>query len=595
MKALRSSSALFLLAVAKVFLGTVDACTSNPLHPDSGATATGYSDWLSSLSTGKYATNVYIPKASNECEGMAFHWNIDKATSKISIAVAAKADGWAAIGFSEAGGMKGADIVYYEAAQDLLVDAHVGDAYAMPSKDVFQDWTLISGQKTSDGYVIFEAERALFTNHGHEDHEIMDDSSIHVYDHKMIGAWGDSSSLSFHGDNVVKTYVQLFSSDELDAGNGLAIFQEEMKARAGDNFVILTLEDYEIPDVVTTYYDACFPLNELLQKGLYENDSTPVNIIGMEFLIDPDTVEYAHHMVFQGHRGDQAPDECTDFYLVQIAAWTPGEEFLLFPEGMGLPVGGSDFYDLKSLSINYHFDNPNGDKGVVDNGTGIKVYYTREEVENEIGMLTVGDGTVALTGLSIGEGKTKHTFTCPSSCSENMFYSVDEVTVVRESHHMHEKGKRMVNQHYRGDALMNTASFDYWDFYQSGAGTVRQAPYKFKKGDSFVASCYYDDGDSNSRFGLASDDEMCMTFIYYYPRQIGFEFCGIGFSLPFDCRGAYNMQTLSQDSNFDRVMTDTSTNSDDEGSEPTSGSSRFQMEVSSLFSMLIVMVITFLA
>ena len=436
-------------------------CDTNPLDPTSSTNGTGYHLWKSSLIPGQFSGNIYIPTASDACKGIAFHWKIDKEAAKIHIAVAVKDAGWSAIGFSETGGMKGADIVYYESSSGELVDAHVGDGYRRPTTDQYQDWKLNNGQLTDDGYLIFEAERALVTQAGHEDHEIVDDSSLYIVDHQIIGAWSDAGSLSFHGNNVVRTSVQLFLNDELKAGGGLSIFRNEMTERASGS-ALLNINGYKIPQDKTTYHRICFTMADLIGSGLLKDESTPTNIIGMEFLVDPAAVKYAHHIVMYGHLGDG----CSGYSFASLAAWTPGNDFMQFPEGLGLEIGNSpNRYDtFTSILLEYHFDNSAGDANKVDNGSGIKLYYTDETIEHEVGMVVMGDGKLATLNLQIGRGKSEHKFISSSRCTRD--FDVDEVTILSEAHHMHGKGKRLVSEVYRDDIIVNTATVDYWDFEQ---------------------------------------------------------------------------------------------------------------------------------
>jgi hypothetical protein len=144
--------------------------------------------------------------------------------------------------------------------------------------------------------------------------------------------------------------------------------------------------------------------------------------------------------------------------------------------------------------------------------------------------------------------------TCPSTCISSNF-DVDEVTVIAEAHHMHATGKRIVTDLFRGDKIVNTASLDYWDFDQNGAAVVRQKRYKLKKGDNYHTTCYFE-SYKNTEFGIGSSDEMCMVFIYYYPKQSSFINCGPDFYQS-SCNGSYSSSTLASDSSFDRAMTDT--------------------------------------
>ena len=172
----------------------------------------------------------------------------------------------------------------------------------------------------------------------------------------------------------------------------------------------------------------------------------------------------------------------------------------------------------------------------------------------------MGDGQVALNSEKIGVGKTKHEFTCPSTCTSSSF-DVDEVTVISEAHHMHATGKRSVTELFRGDKIVNTASVDYWDFDQNGAAVVRQKPYKLKKGDNYHTTCYFESYKNDTKFGEASSEEMCMALIYYYPKQSSFINCGPHTNQT-SCNASYSSSTLASDSFFDRAMTDTTSTSE---------------------------------
>lgn len=54
---------------------------------------------------------------------------------------------------------------------------------------------------------------------------------------------------------------------------------------------------------------------------------------------------------------------------------------------------------FNAITIQYHFNNVNGDKNNINNGTGVKIYYTNKKstIQNEIGMVVIGDGPDKLT------------------------------------------------------------------------------------------------------------------------------------------------------------------------------------------------------
>jgi len=542
--------------LASILLVTTSALSSsvrslnecgNPLDPSfTNISSNGYSEWKA---TATYENSVYLPTKSDPCNGMAFHWAI--VSDKIKIAVAVKATGWSAIGFSETGGMRGADVVYFEAATSLLVDAHVGDGYTMPIADELQNWNLLGSTKTDDGYLIFEAERDLDTGDVSQDRVLVDDGDVYVLDNKLIGAWGDSDTISYHGNNRISTSMQLFPGAGDVAGNAYDIFQQDMTARAQGS-VTLTLGALTIPTDETTYHNVCYTTNDLVEAGLFKDASSATHIIGFEFLVAETSVKYAHHMLLYGHFAyyNDDPDSCNDINT-PLMGWAPGNDFFYFPEGSGMKVGNMQD-SFNAFTLECHFNNRDGDANVVDGGTGVKIYYTNESVDPslEIGMMMVGDPNVELAGNEIGSGRTMHEFTCPSTCTDNSFED-DEISIVMEAHHMHAKGKRMVNDVYRDGTLVHSAVIDYYDFDQSGVAHVRQQPYTVRRGDSFHTTCYFETNE-DTVYGLGSQDEMCMTFLYYFPKQQNLLYCGP--EGPPSCDADYASKTLDPASDYDRVF-----------------------------------------
>ena len=80
---------------------------------------------------------------------------------------------------------------------------------------------------------------------------------------------------------------------------------------------------------------------------------------------------------------------------------------------------------------------------------------------------------------------------------------------------------------------------------------IRQNPYTMKRGDYHTTTCYYESYD-NTEMGFGSRDEMCVTFLYYYPKQANFITCAPNqFFTPF-CQATYEKTMLEASSKFDR-------------------------------------------
>jgi hypothetical protein len=76
---------------------------------------------------------------------------------------------------------------------------------------------------------------------------------------------------------------------------------------------------------------------------------------------------------------------------------------------------------------------------------------------------------------------------------------------------MHISGRRMTNEQIRGTEVLRVGTANYFDYEQQGTQHVVQKPFTIEPGDSFRTKCYYE--SNGERFGLASEDEMCIAFI----------------------------------------------------------------------------------
>lgn len=93
---------------------------------------------------------------------------------------------------------------------------------------------------------------------------------------------------------------------------------------------------------------------------------------------------------------------------------------------------------------------------------------------------------------------------------------------------MHKTGVRMMNEVIRDGEVIHKGAADFFEFDQQGSFQVQQGPYQVEPGDSFRTTCYYRDGN---KFGLSSQEEMCIAFLLYYPvkKISGIEWiCGVG-------------------------------------------------------------------
>lgn len=517
-----SPSNQFLLVFGIIMTSISSVFAQDPTTYFDAMDTAAYTVWLQDTTT--YEKSIYIPSAEAGL-GAAIHWSIDD--TNITLAVAVKATGWVGFGIAEAGGMLGADIALYTAETDEVVDTYVLDQLAFPLADECQSWTLINSINDG-GFIIFEATRLLDTQDT-QDRPIIDDTSTIILPTRVIAAWGDDVNPGYHGtNNRVRGSIRFYGPA---AGEELAFFEQQMADEAEGSFE-LRATDYEIPAVETTYASFCFTESELIAMGVPTD--TPLHSIGVEPFVDADAIRYVHHFILFAAETDYSGSDCDEDFpgFEQAFIWAPGDLPVVFPSNVGGPLGAGGF---RSFQLEIHYNNPDGDMGVLDS-SGIKMYWTSNKRPLDLGILQTGDPQVELEGrpVSASGGLSQHSFDCEGGCSA--LFLDEPITVLREHLHMHASGASIKNEQIRNGQVVRQGTVEYWDFDQQGNMGVVQAPFEIEPGDAFRTTCNFQPSNGEV-FGLGSAEEMCIAFLYYYPRKMaatpfGFDFpysCGIGF------------------------------------------------------------------
>ena len=541
------------------WLGSV-ANAQTPSDYFGGLNHDAYLSW-SNTSSNSYVTSVFLESSANATEGVAVHWTLN--ATHIHLAVAARATGWVGFGIAESGGMRGADIVLFEAETKTLTDTHVLDDLVMPITDICQNWELV-GSQTEGGFIIFEATRLLDTGDT-QDRHIINDSTLDVAAQNVIAAWGDDTTVTYHGPGSrVRNAIRFYSNSSLDE---LTMFERQVRLEAEGSFSLQAL-NHSIKAQDTEYGQFCFTSANLTSMGVPID--TDLHTIGVLPFIDPGSKKYVHHFLVFG----SLFEECGNDTLANVAyLWAPGEGPLNLPSNVGGLLGSKGF---KSMFLQIHYNNPSLDTGIFDS-SGVEIFYTSKKREYDLGVFQVGDPFVYLRDQLVGDGLVQHTFDCPGICSSVSLSQ--NVSVIREYLHMHKTGERMYNNQYRDGRLLRRGVVDFFDFDQSGAFSTVQPPFEIASGDSFQTSCYYNAGP-NTTFGLGSSNEMCMSFLFYFPRQTtdtGFPFtCGFGstkiFSFP-QCDTNWTKLELTSVDQLERTFgTAPATCNDSSSLEPTTTS-----------------------
>ena len=172
-----------------------------------------------------------------------------------------------------------------------------------------------------------------------------------------------------------------------------------------------------------------------------------------------------------------------------------------------------------------HLDNPNLHENVKVN-SGIKLYYAEKKLRKyDAGCLVLGDGAVTFPDIPARKPRNHYESTCPAACTERFR---GDIYVFSSFLHMHSFGKEMWTTKYRNDDKKNKEVVNYKEFWNFGFQNTVEVNYTISKGDSLSTHCVYDTSKSKEKvtFGLESEQEMCMDFVFYYPKENAGLACG---------------------------------------------------------------------
>ena len=237
-----------------------------------------YTKWVNASSSA-YPRYAYMPQEDNKDDGAAIFWNVNG--DMINIAITVRAEGWVGLGISEAGGMIGSDLALFQASDpSAIVDAHIVGDRSMPETDDCQDWKLEAvTSKGEDGWMIVEMSRLIKTEDS-QDRAIMTDIDLWAAPTRIIVAWGDDESVSYHGAKRARGSVRIFANYTGEVTESRALL-DALEVES-DGFFDVVQDQYDIPASETTYHNLCKSFDELNLELL--QGQSMVTMIGGTFL-----------------------------------------------------------------------------------------------------------------------------------------------------------------------------------------------------------------------------------------------------------------------------------------------------------------------
>ncbi len=456
-------------------------------------------------------------------------------TSKhITFAVVADTSGWIGLGIGEAAGMRGADIMmgHFDGSTGKAV---VGDYHSSkngkPTRDGCQDWSVHHGEE-KDGKTLLVFSRSLSTQDSN-DHPILLESIKRLTLLCAYGTGDDYSSYAMHSTKARTKYP-------IDLSSGGSVNQKSWRAEKMNDANIMTIDlraagqsetgavtkqisglsnsqppapgGHPLPTTRTAYHEFCYPVSEnSAWTQAFRDGKWMVAFEGVEDpegrTSDPNNI---HHTVLYAYTEDNCAGD--DYSII----WVGGVSFYEdLPPGVGISMSR-----FKAFRLQVHYDNPAGTAGLKDD-SGVRVYLTSTQPPKEAGTLQLGDGTIQLENTVIPKGRSYYDFTCTGN--ETSKWPIESITVFGSILHMHATGDMMYTEILKADGTprKKVNSVQYFDFDHQDPTLI--TPYQVHRGDTLKTRCYFNNPGTQEplTFGLGSEQEMCIDFLYYYPYNAG--------------------------------------------------------------------------
>ncbi|KAH3863952.1 DBH-like monooxygenase protein 1 homolog [Dreissena polymorpha] len=423
--------------------------------------------------------------------------------------VHARTLGYVGFGLSSNGKMFPADIVigWVKDGKTYFHDRH-STGHSLPEVDASQDWTLLRGEEYSYGTML-KMVRKLDTC-DEEDFQITDDTIRLLYAFHPDDP-EDENTIPFHGTKSVGVRSTILLSRIVPPQ-----LPGDVQTRDWLN------DNYLVPNKETTYRCKIFDLHDIGKKH---------HMVKFEPVIQKGHEGIVHHMLVYKCSGIDRKFIGTDYecYLQPntqlypcgnvFMGWEYGGGDFYFPETVGMPIGEADDDGLYILET--HYNNPEMVPDYVDN-SGMRITFTQNLRAHESGLLMTGVTVDPTHIIPPREQNFMTTGFCHRDCLNTGLSEYPEgVNVFAVWQHAHLIAKSVKTRHFReGVELEPLAHEEHFDFnYQDYRYMTKHTT--LKMGDELVVECVYETMAKSKVTigGPATGDEMCLSFIYYWPRM----------------------------------------------------------------------------
>ncbi|XP_033098160.1 DBH-like monooxygenase protein 2, partial [Anneissia japonica] len=437
-------------------------------------------------------------------ENVQLLWSVDGDT--ITFEVRANTTGYIKIGLSPDGEMNGADVMvgWVKDGKPYISDRH--GVRNQPVKDTHADYELLYGSET-DGLTVLGYRRKLLTCDP-DDWDITTDTVKVMWAYDPEDPESTTATINEPDQSGVRSiiFVGIMSSDLKSVPDNVQTLD------------ILADEVLVPSNKPTTYWCSHVALpvfqdrqhviriDPILQK---ENEGL---VYTFSLMVCPDLPDAVKTDMSQSCRDLFGYDICTKI----IYGWGIGGGPLVFPDHVGFSIGGPG--SPRYMRLRVHYDNPQLKEGIRD-VTGVRLYYTSKLRQFDADNLEVGIPAFLEWIIPPGMTVFKTYGYCNNACTKKMFADSD-MKIFSVYLHAHLVATAIRLAHFRDGKYIGDIARD--NFFDSNLREQRQLKeeYVVKPGDELMIECIYDTSsrDKVTTSGVGTTSEMCVAFLFYYPR-----------------------------------------------------------------------------
>ncbi|XP_049510342.1 DBH-like monooxygenase protein 1 [Panthera uncia] len=428
--------------------------------------------------------------------GLAFHLEVRTA-------------GYVGFGFSPTGAMASADIVVGGVAHGRpYLQDYFTNANRELKKDAQQDYHLEYAMENST-HTIIEFTRELHTCDIND--KSITESTVRViwaYHHEDVGEAGPK----YHDSNRGTKSLRLLNPEKTSVlSTAIPYFD-------------LVNQDVPIPNKGTTYWCQMFKI-PVFQEKHHAIKVEPVIQRGHESLVhhillyqcsssfNDSVLDYGHECYHPN-----MPDAFLTCETV-IFAWAIGGEGFSYPPHVGLSLGTP--LDPRYVLLEVHYDNPTYKEGLIDN-SGLRLFHTTDIRKYDAGVIEAGLWVSLFHTIPPGMPEFRSEGHCTLECLEEALEAEKPsgIHVFAVLLHAHLAGRGIRLRHFRkGEELRLLAYDDDFDFNFQEFQYLKEEQ-TILPGDNLITECRYNTKDRARMTwgGLSTRNEMCLSYLLYYPR-----------------------------------------------------------------------------